>query len=308
MIPDFQTVMLPLLELLADGKPRPAKEVRQHMISLFKLTEEEAAQLIPSGLHTAISDRVSWAQTYMKRAGLTAAPTRGVYEITQRGLELLARKPSRVDVALLGEYPQFKEWLGRSGSSQKQRKAASASESVLQLANEESPEEALDSAYNRLRASIEADLLEQVKNMPPAFFERLVVELLVKMGYGGTLDDAGQAVGKSGDGGIDGIIKEDRLGLDLIHIQAKRWQNTVGRPDIQGFAGSLEGARSKKGIFITTSSFSQEAREYVRHIEKRIVLIDGNQLAQLMYDHGVGASTVATYEIRKVDSDYFVDE
>jgi restriction system protein len=303
MIPDYQAVMLPLLEFLADGKPHHVKEVRQHMISLFNLSEEEATKLIPSGQNTMLADRVSWAQAYMKRALLTQSPGRGIYQITDRGRELLAKKPSHIDVSVLNTYPEFVEWLQQSNANSKQQKKGETL-----TPGPQSPEEALNTAYSQLRASIEAELLEQVKGMPPSFFERLVVELLVKMGYGGTLEDAGQAVGKSGDGGIDGIIKEDRLGLDVIHIQAKRWQNTVGRPDVQSFAGSLEGVRGRKGIFITTSGFSQEARDYVRNIEKRIVLIDGLQLSQLMYDHGVGVSTTASYEVRKVDSDYFVDE
>ncbi|MEZ4525936.1 MAG: restriction endonuclease [Desulfobacterales bacterium] len=172
----------------------------------------------------------------------------------------------------------------------------------------QTPEEQLEDAYENIRESLATEILEQLKSVAPDFFERIIVEVIVKMGYGGTRRDAGQAVGKSGDGGIDGIIKEDRLGLDIIYLQAKRWQGTVGRPEIQKFAGALQGQRAKKGIFITTSDFSKEARDYAAMIENKIVLIDGKQLAQYMIDFNVGVTTVSTYEIKKLDSDYFTDE
>jgi restriction system protein len=239
----------------------------------------------------------------MKKAGLLSTPRRAHYQISERGLSLLASRPNRVDLTVLGRYPDFVEWKERSDATRtaKPAPAAAAGASLT-------PEESLDSAYLGLRQTIEADLLDHAKALSPAFFEKLVVQLLVAMGYGGSLKDAGQAIGRSGDGGIDGIIKEDKLGLDVIHIQAKRWQNTVGRPEIQSFAGSLDGVKAKKGIFITTSGFSPEARAYAEKIEKRIVLIDGERLAGLMFEHGVGVTRVVTYEVKRVDTDYFTEE
>jgi restriction system protein len=304
MIPDYQTAMLPTLRFLASGAIRRAGEVREDVAREFDLSDEELRELVPSGRKTLFSDRVSWALTYMKKAGLLETPKRAHYRITARGKALLAESPSRVDLTVLSRYPEFVEWKDRSDSTRSSGKAAAAPVAD----STQTPEESLDSAYSALRKTIEAELLDQVKGMPPAFFEKLVVQLLVAMGYGGSLKDAGQAVGKSGDGGIDGIIKEDKLGLDVIHIQAKRWQGTVGRPEIQSFAGSLDGVKAKKGIFITTSTFSPDARAYVEKIEKRIVLIDGERLAVLMFDHNVGVARVASYDVKRLDTDYFSDE
>jgi restriction system protein len=302
MIPDYQTAMLPTLQALSDGAVRRAAEIRDKVGVVFKLSEEEMRELVPSGQKTLFSDRVSWALTYMKKAGLVETTKRAHYQITPRGKELLSTNPTRVDLTVLAQYPEFVGWKDASDGPR-------AKPSIpAPKASHETPEESLDSAYLALRATIEAELLDQVKTMPPAFFERLVVQLLVAMGYGGSLKDAGQAVGKSGDGGIDGIIKEDKLGLDVIHIQAKRWQSTVGRPEIQSFAGSLDGVKAKKGIFITTSSYSPEAKGYVEKIDKRIVLIDGSLLAALMFDHNVGATRVATYDVKRVDLDFFSEE
>jgi restriction system protein len=303
MIPDYQTAMLPTLRTLSDGGVKRAGDIRDQVASVFNLTEEEQRELVPSGQKTLFSDRVSWALTYMKKAGLVETVKRAHYRLTPRGKDLLASNPARVDLSVLAKYPEFVDWKERSDAPKPAKPAVANLPDAL-----ETPEESLDSAYQTLRKAIEADLLDQVKAMPPAFFEKLVVQLLVSMGYGGSLKDAGQAVGKSGDGGIDGIIKEDKLGLDVIHIQAKRWQNTVGRPEIQSFAGSLDGVKAKKGIFITTSGFSAEARAYVDKIEKRIVLIDGERLAALMFEHNVGVTKVASYDVKQVDGDYFTEE
>lgn len=303
MIPDYQTAMLPTLRALATGAVRRATEIRDEVAQFFKLTDDELRELVPSGQKTLFSDRVSWALTYMKKAGLLETPKRAHYRITQRGRELLGTNPQRIDLTVLARYPEFVEWKERSDAP---KPIKSPSETTLESV--QTPEESLDSAYLALRGTIEADLLDQVKALSPAFFERLVVQLLVSMGYGGSLKDAGKAIGKSGDGGIDGIIKEDQLGLDVIHIQAKRWQNTVGRPEVQSFAGSLDGVKAKKGIFITTSSFSPEARAYADKIEKRIVLIDGEHLASLMFEHNVGVTRIAAYDVKRIDTDYFDEE
>lgn len=295
--------MLPLLRLLADGRDIAVAEARERIAAQFNLTEQERRELVPSGKKLLYADRLSWATSYMKQARLLESPKRGVYRITGRGREVLATRPTRIDVDLLDQFAEFREF----------RERASAGSEPAQPSTEESeratPEESLESAYQRLRKGIERELLEQVKSASPLFFERLVVALLVRMGYGGSLRDAGEAIGRTGDGGIDGIIKEDRLGLDVIHIQAKRWDGrTIGRPDVQSFAGSLDGVRAKKGIFITTSTFTNDARSYVDRIDKRIVLIDGDMLAGLMFDNGVGVTPVAAYEIKRVDSDFFAEE
>jgi restriction system protein len=299
-IPDYQTLMLPLLELAADGKEHFLRDVIEKTADEFNLTEDERKELLPSGQQAIFTNRVAWARTYLKQAGLLEATRRGYFQITKRGKQVLAEQPTKIDVKYLEKFPEFLDFRTR-----KKDKNDTASEERL---GEETPEESLETAYQKVRQELAQELLRQIKQCSPLFFEKLVIDLLVKMGYGGTRRDAGKAIGKSGDGGIDGIIKEDRLGLDIIYIQAKRWEGNVSRPEVQKFAGALQGQRAKKGIFITTSSFTQEAWDYVSRIDSKIVLIDGDLLAQFMLDHSVGVSTVATYEIKKVDSDYFSEE
>ena len=295
-IPDYQTLMLPLLRLAQDQQEHKFRDAVEMLAHEFKLSDDERSELLPSGSQFVFSNRVGWSRTYLKQAGLLDSPKRGFFRITQAGLELLNSKPSTVDNSTLEQYPAFIEF--------KSRRRDSTNDQPEVLSNE-TPEDALASAYKKLRLDIESELLDVVKTASPSFFERLVVDLLVKIGYGGNRQDAASAVGKSGDGGIDGIIKEDRLGLDVIYIQAKRWEGTVGRPEIQKFAGALQGQRAKKGIFITTSSFSGEARDYVKYIDTRIILIDGAQLVELMVDNNVGVSPAGIYEVKKIDSDYF---
>lgn len=301
-IPDYQTVMLPLLQFLSDGKEHNIGEVVDRLAEQFQLSAEERAQLLGSGQQTVIRNRAGWARTYLKKAGLIESTRRGYFRISERGQSVLAKNPKRIDVKYLEQFPEFVAFRDLR-HEQVDEKPESLSSGV-----EATPEEALDAAYQRLRIDLESELLDQVKAASPSFFERLVVELLVKMGYGGTLRDAGQAVGKSGDGGIDGIIKEDRLGLDVIYIQAKRWEGTVGRPEIQKFAGALQGHRARKGVFITTSSFSADATDFAARIDSKIVLIDGVALARYMIDNGVGVSAYRSYEVKKIDSDYFTEE
>ena len=236
----------------------------------------------------------------MKQACLLESPKRAVNRITKRGLDVLKQKPSKIDVSFLEQFEEFKEF--------RTRKHAKTEEAKEELNNVKTPEETLESAYDKIREDLAAELLQRLKSCSPAFFERLVVEVIVKMGYGGTRQDAGKAIGQSGDGGIDGIIKEDKLGLDTIFIQAKRWDNTVGRPEIQKFVGALTGQRAKKGLFITTADFSKDAEDYVSRIDTKIVLIGGEALAQLMIDHNVGVSNVASFDLKKIDSDYFTEE
>jgi restriction system protein len=304
-IPDYQALMAPVLHVLNDGREHSISEIREAVAGKLGLSEADLRETVPSGQKALFNDRLSWSVTYMKQAGVLERVSRGVYRISQRGRGVLREQPDRIDNSALERFEEFRAFRERSRS-----KGDPGHDSVDVTESSDTPEESLESAYRRLRATIESELLDQVRRAPPDFFERLVVQLLVAMGYGGSLKDAGQAVGRTGDGGIDGVIKEDRLGLDLIHIQAKRWDGhrTVGRPDVQSFAGSLDGVRARKGIFITTASFSTDARHYVDRIEKKIVLIDGAELASLMYDFGIGVSPGTTYTVRRIDSDYFGEE
>jgi len=301
-IPDYQTIMLPFLQFLKDGKERNLSELVDSIADKFKLTTEERQQLLWSGQQTVIRNRAGWARTYLKKAGLLESTRRGSFRITDRGQSVLASKPQRIDVKYLEQFPEFIAFR------ELRHERPDEASIPVSASTDATPEEALDVAYARLRLNLEGELLEQVKSASPSFFERLVVELLVRMGYGGTLRDAGQAVGKSGDGGIDGIIKEDRLGLDVIYLQAKRWDSTVGRPEIQKFAGALQGHRARKGVFITTSSFSADALEFALRIDSKIILIDGPALAKYMIDHNVGVSLARSYDVKKIDSDYFNEE
>jgi restriction system protein len=303
-IPTFQDVMTPFLRALASGAPKHVGELSEEITNGFNLTPEERDRMLPSGQMTYVRNRIGWARTYLYKTKLIEqAGTRGVYRITPRGLEVLKKYPDRVDNVVLRQFPEFQEWLQKKKSDEPGGIA-----DIISSDPDKTPEELLDDAYRTLRADLSSEILEKVKSCSPAFFERLVVELLVKMGYGGSRQDAGQAIGRSGDGGIDGIIKEDRLGLDVIYLQAKRWENTVGRPEIQKFAGALQGRRAKKGVFITTSDYSRDARDFAANIESKIILIDGDQLADLMIDNAVGVSVVASYELKRIDSDYFVEE
>lgn len=304
-IPDYQTLMLPVLKLASDGKEHKFSHAVDDLAKDFELTTEERNELLPSGTQAVFNNRVGWARSYLKQAGLLAAPRRGYFSITEKGADLLKNNPKHIDASVLEQYPEFIEFKNRKKEkSDNESDLASTFESASTL----TPEDALASAYNKLRLALESEILGAVKEASPSFFERVVIDLLVKMGYGGNRQDAGRALGKSGDGGIDGIINEDRLGLDVIYIQAKRWDGVVGRPEIQKFAGALQGQRARKGVFITTSSFTKEAREYVSVIESKIILIDGENLAKLMAEHNVGVSTIGLYEVKKLDSDYFDNE
>lgn len=295
--------MLPVLKLASDGNEHKFSKAVEELADEFNLSTEERNELLPSGSQAVFHNRVGWARSYLKQAGLLASPKRGFFTITQKGKELLAKNPSRVDASTLEQYPEFIEFKNRKKEKGEEDEAELVSNSEQESTL--TPEDALASAYNKLRSALESELLIAVKESSPSFFERVVVDLLVKMGYGGNRQDAGRALGKSGDGGIDGIINEDRLGLDVIYIQAKRWEGVVGRPEIQKFAGALQGQRARKGVFITTSSFTKEAREYASVIETKIILIDGEHLSKLMAEHNVGVSTVGQYEVKKLDSDYF---
>lgn len=297
--------MLPLLKLVADGREYKFNDLVETLSDQYKLTEEEKSELLPSGQTFLFGNRIGWARTYLKKAGLLDSPKRAMVIITERGKQVLKQKPTEINVKFLKQFPEFVEFQ----TPKKEEVAVDIVASLTDESIQQTPEETLDSAYERIRKTLAQDLLNKVISLPPAFFEKLVVELLVKMGYGGSIQDAGRALvtGKSGDEGIDGTIKEDKLGLDVIYIQAKRWApgNVVGRPELHKFVGALAGQGAKKGVFITTSNFSREALEYVPRNETKIALIDGEQLAQLMIDYNLGVTLQQTYEIKRMDNDYF---
>lgn len=297
-VPDFQSWFLPLLKRLADGEDHGMSELYQVLADDMRLSSDDRAQLLKSGAQLVFENRIGWARTYLKKAGLIEAPSRGVVRITERGKSVLAKLPEKLNVKFLRQFPEFVEFHTYKPD------AASPNTPPVEVA-QESPLDTLERVHGELEQQLAEDILERVKKAPPAFFERLVVDLLLAMGYGGSREDAGKTIGKSGDGGIDGVINEDRLGLDVLYIQAKRWEQAVGRPVVQAFAGSLEGVRARKGVLITTSSFTSDAQQYVRQIEKKIVLIDGTTLATLMIQHNVGVGIEAAYQVKKLDSDYF---
>ena len=301
-IPDFQSFMLPLLKFASDGKEHSQSEASEALSHHFSITESERREMLPSGRQTRFNNRVAWANVYLRKSGFLESTRRGRFKITERGREILSSNPARIDVKFLMKNgdAEFREFHRSS------RQEENYEESSMET--DRTPREIMDAGYQEMRRDLSQEILKRIKSSSPRFFEHLVVELLVAMGYGGSRKDAGEAVGQSGDGGVDGIIKEDRLGLDVIYLQAKRWEGTVGRPIVQAFAGSLEGHRARKGVLITISQFSPDALDYVTRIEKKIVLIDGNELAKLMIDFGIGVAADAVYEIKRLDTDYFEEE
>lgn len=301
-IPDYQPFMLPLLRFYASGHVSSPYEATELLVQELKLTPEDRLEMLPSGKGTKLRNRIGWAKWSLTKAGLLITVERGKFRITAEGERVLASNPPKIDVRFLKQFPSYAEFLAPASKTED----ASAASAIIEA--KESPEELIASAHSQLKRALASDLLARIKLVTPVFFEHLVVELLVKMGYGGWREGAGNVLGRSGDGGIDGIINEDRLGLDSIYLQAKRWENPVGRPEIQKFAGALFEQRAKKGVFITTSTFSKEALLSAEKHDARIVLIDGEKLATLMIDHGLGVTLEATYEVKRIDSDYFADE
>lgn len=303
-IPTYEQLMLPLLEVLRNESIYTNKECIDILAEKLNITEKELRELLPSGKKKVFYDRVNWAKTYMKKAGLVEAPRRGTIRITQLGLELLQENPLEIKSKDLLRYSSFNDFINASNRNEEN---SAINEVSL---NEKTPSEEIANAFENLKTSLADEILEKINSCSFDFFEKLVIELLIKMGYGGSREEAERATKKTGDEGIDGIINEDRLGLDSIYIQAKRWKDTVvGRPEIQKFSGALDTPGASKGIFITTSTFSKEAREYVKAINtKNIVLIDGIQLAQYMIEFNVGVSTEIIYEVKKIDTDYFIEE
>lgn len=298
-IPVFQQIMLPLLQLLEDKQEHSLRQVIDSLTKQFNLTPEEQYELLPSGKQAIFDNRVGWARTHLKKAGLLESTRRGFFRITDRGLQVLNQKPAKIDVKFLDQFDEFREFRAT-----KREKPMGPDEEEP----ETTPEEALANAYQNMKNELGDELLQQLKASSPRQFENIVIDLLVAMGYGGSRKEAAKAIGKSGDEGIDGIINEDRLGLDVIYVQAKKWEGTVGRPEIQKFAGALQGQHAKKGIFITTSNFSKEAVDFASRVDNKIILLDGDTLVQYMIDHNIGVTPFVNYEIKKIDLDYFTDE
>jgi restriction system protein len=278
-IPDYQSLMLPILRIMADRTEHAVSQMRQQIADDLKLTEAELAERLASGTTTFFMNRIGWAVQYLKSAGAIRGVRRGVYEITDRGIALLGTKPSEITVRTLRQFPEFVEFVGKGSDAERATVPA-----LPQIETKATPEESLESSFKALRDALALELLETIKNGTPAAFERIVVDLLLAMGYGGSGEDAGTVVGKSGDGGIDGIIKQDKLGLDAIYVQAKRWQNVVGSPDIMKFSGGLTKRHANRGVFITTSTFTKDALEFVEALPQKIVLVDGKRLAFLMIE------------------------
>lgn len=300
-IPPVTHFRVPLLQLLGDGVERPLAEAANALADVFKLTEEERSAVLPSG-YPVVRHRTGWSGFHLRKAGLVDDSKRGILRITEEGKKLLATKPTSLSESVLMQFPKYQAW----------RKAVSNAAplpipAVVEADEETSPEEAIANGYATLRANLAAELLERIMAKPSGFFEKLVVDLLLAMGYGGSRAEAGTVTKASGDGGIDGVINEDRLGLDAVYVQAKRWAKTVGVEELRSFVGALSAHKAHKGVFITTSGFAKSARDYISQVGQKIVLIDGARLAELMIDYGVGVSTRESYVLKRADEDYFAE-
>jgi restriction system protein len=295
--------MRPLLVSLEDGGDHTIKAIRADLAERFSLTQADIEELIPSGRVTTFQNRVGWAATYLYRTKLIDRPKRAIYRITDRGRQVLEQNPDRVDLKVLSQFDEFEEFRQAKPTS-----TGGEETPATTGADEQTPEERIDTAHREMRSALAAEILDRVFDQSPEFFEQLVLDVLFAMGYGGSRDDAAERLGQSGDEGVDGVIREDRLGLDLIYVQAKRWKNVVGRPEIQKFFGALHGQRATKGVFITTSNFSREAMDYADGVTPRVILVDGKELAQLMIEHAVGVTVARRYEVKRLDLDYFVTD
>jgi restriction system protein len=302
-LPDYQQLMLPVLKLAAQGETR-VPLAAETIADELGLTAEQRDEILPSGKQRILHNRIHWAKFYMAKAGLIESPMRGVFRATQVGKDLLSRGISSLNVEVLQTFPAFADFYKSSVNAERKGELTPVEDAT---ASHATPEEQIDGAQALLHSVLRADLLQRILDNGPSFFERVIVDLLVGMGYGGSHESAAQRLGKSGDGGVDGVVDEDRLGLDRIYVQAKRYApgNTVQRPEIQAFVGSLVGFGATKGVFVTTSAYSSGAREYVRHLPQRVILIDGSRLTELMIEHGVGVRTSRVISIKRLDEDFF---
>jgi len=299
MIPDFQTIMLPLLKAFQNGKEKTSKELREEMVSHFNISEDKQKEKIPSGKQPLYTNRVAWAIAYLKMADLISSPARAVYTITEEGKKVLENPPEKITINFLKQFDSF----SKNRNPEKDTELDDNKQIV-----EKTPDELIEIGYKQVKNELSLQILNQIKDCSPYFFEKLVLDLLIKMGYGGSEMANGEVTPKGSDEGIDGIIKEDKLGLDKIYIQAKKWENCVGRPEIQKFVGALQGKRAKKGIFITMSTFTKEALEYAENLDVAVILIDGKKLANYMIENELGVSLKQNYKIFNVDTDYFIEE
>lgn len=296
-IPTYEDILLPLLKHIADGQEHSLRETEEKLISQFDMTEEEKNRYQPSGGQKVFFNRLGWSKTSLKKAGLVESPKWGVFIISQRGKDVLSQNPEKIDIKFLNQFPEHLAYMKGTKSEEEKTTETTTGES-------QSPEDMMENGYIIIRENLESEILSKIKESSPRFFEELIVDLIKKMGYG----IEGQVIGKTGDGGVDGLIKEDKLGLDTIFLQAKRWENHVGAKHIRDFAGALQSKKSKKGIFITTSEFSADAKQFVKEIENRIILIDGEQLASYMTDYDVGVKETNNYKIKRIDEDYFLND
>lgn len=305
-IPDYQSLMLPVLQRAADGE-RQVPEIADQIADELELTQAERDQLLPSGRQRLLHNRIHWAKFYMTKAGLIESPRRGRFSITDLGRQLLAKNPQRINNELLLTYPMFSEFYRSEAAAPDQNATAGPEVASAPLST---PEEMIEKAYEALQSALKGELLSRVLQNTPTFFENVIVDLLVAMGYGGSHRNASQQLGRTGDGGVDGVINEDRLGLDRVYVQAKRYApgNSVGRPEIQAFIGSLVGLGANKGVFVTTSSFSAQAVEYASRIPQRVILIDGRKLSELMVEHNVGVRMGRQIEFKRLDEDFFAED
>jgi restriction system protein len=299
-IPDFQTLTLPVLRVHADSADHHIQDTRERLAAEFNLTSEERKTLLPSGRQPVFTNRIAWATAYLKRAGLLEGVNRGVYRITARGVEVLNGNPASIDLKFLYQFEGVRAFRNKNRPDDQEDTLTTATPSAA-----DTPEEAIENASEVLRSNLATEILERVKACSPSFFERLVLKVLHAMGYGDPDEGAVEPIGKSGDGGIDGVIKEDKLGLDIICVQAKRWEGVVSSSVVRNFAGSMETVRARKGVIITTSWFSPDARDCVQKFERKIVLIDGDFLARLMIDHDVGVSESTKVVLKRIDTDFF---
>lgn len=305
-IPDFQMMMLPLLKCLVDGKEHQNSDIYEKLEDKFDMTEKEKQELLPSGKQRVFVNRIGWAKSYLKQAGLVESPKRGYYKISQEGSEVLAKNPEKIDINYLMKFPSFVEFRrGKDNDNDKKLKEPIQDNCDT---TEKTPEEYIEIGVDSIVKKLKQEIVLTIKSCSPLFFEKLVIDLLLSMGYGGSRQEAGRLTNKGSDEGVDGIINEDKLGLDVIYVQAKRWEGSVSRPEIQKFAGALQGKRANKGIYITTSFFTKEAQEFTKSITSKIILIDGDKLSELMIEHDVGVNVVQTFKLKKIDTDYFVED
>lgn len=307
-IPDYQTLMLPVLKL-AEKKDTRVPEIEPQIAQQFGLTQPERDQMLPSGRQKVLHNRLHWAKFYLSKAGLVGSAPQNRFIATEAGRELLARNPDRIDNELLLQYPSFQKFYNADDDNEVTESRSQSKASAPALAAKTTPEEQIEAAHLAVQSVLRAELLQRMLQNSPSFFEQVIVDLLVAMGYGGSHKNAAEQLGRTGDGGVDGVINEDRLGLDRVYVQAKRFtDSSVGRPDVQAFVGSLVGLGATKGVFVTTSSFSQHAIDFAKHLSQRVILIDGPRLTELMIEHNIGVRVNRSIEFKRIDEDFFAEE